>query len=179
MELRKEIEPDFETAEQRYPEVLRLILEYTDYCDEHGDEDMKAYQKLEETLHAMTGKEMSAFNLWEWWEGDGAENLSFDISLPDPEPVEDMTKEELTEMVRRMKTFELPDPDDQTFKALFYNQVCFGSGYYQMFLELNFKAYTVKLFQRHKNKEGKYFEYSIEEITETLWNGGIRKKTEI
>jgi len=29
MELRKEIEPDFDTAEKCYAEVLKLILEYT------------------------------------------------------------------------------------------------------------------------------------------------------
>ncbi|WP_300690727.1 hypothetical protein [Chryseobacterium sp.] len=37
MELRKEIEPDYDTAEKRYPEILKLILQYTDYCDENGD----------------------------------------------------------------------------------------------------------------------------------------------
>lgn len=39
MKLRKEILPDFETAEKLYPEVLKLILEFTDYCDENGYED--------------------------------------------------------------------------------------------------------------------------------------------
>ncbi len=92
MKLRDKIEPDFETAEKRYPEVLKLILDYTGWCDEHGDEDSVKYKKLEERLHIMTGKEMSRFNLWEWWEGDGAEYLSFDISLPDPKIVEDITK---------------------------------------------------------------------------------------
>lgn len=56
MELRKEIEPDFDTAEKRYPEVLQLILAYTDYCDEYGDEDHSAYKKLENRLHEITGK---------------------------------------------------------------------------------------------------------------------------
>jgi len=68
MELRQEIEPDFETAEKIYPEVLKLILTYTDYSDENGDDDNAEYQRLENTLHKMTGKDMSQFNLWEWWE---------------------------------------------------------------------------------------------------------------
>lgn len=63
MELRKEIEPDFETAEKLYPKVLKLILSYTDYCDENGDEDNSEYEKLEKKLHEMTRKDMSQFNL--------------------------------------------------------------------------------------------------------------------
>lgn len=170
MELRKEIEPDYDTAEKRYTEILKMILEYTDYCDENGDEDYTEYKKLENRLHEITGKEMSQFNLWEWWEADGAENLAFDIALPEPEIVKDITKTELYEIVRRMKTFEIPDGDG--FKSLFYNRICFGNGYYQKFLKLNFKTYDLRLFQRNKDKNGNYFEYSQDEITENLWNNG-------
>lgn len=175
MKLRDEIEPDFETAEKRYPEVLQLILEYTDWCDEHGDEDAVEYKKLEDELHKITGKEMSRFNLWEWWESDGAEHLSFDISLPDPHIVENITKDELAEIVRRMKTFEVNDPDDQSFKGRFYNYLCFGSDYFPDFLKLNCKDYHIQLFQCHQDKDGNYYEYSQEEITDTLWNGGLIK----
>jgi len=171
MELRKEIEPDFETAEKLYPDVLKLILDYTAYCDEHGDEDSSEYKNLENKLYRMTGKDMSQFNLWEWWEGNGAENLAFDICLPDPEKVERLTRSELAEIVRRMKTFEIPDPEDESFRSLFYNYICFGSDYYPNFLKINCKTYHIKLFQRHKNKNGEYFEYSEEDITDQLWNG--------
>ncbi|PIF45938.1 hypothetical protein CLU96_2954 [Chryseobacterium sp. 52] len=170
MELRKEIEPDFDTAEKLYPEILQLILEYTDECDENGDEDHTAYKKLENTLHEMTGKEMSRFNLWEWWEADGAENLAFDIALPDPKIIDNITKNELSEIVRKLKTFEVPGEDTESFKAQFYSNVCFGNGYYYQFLKLNFKTYNLKLFQRNKDKSGNYFEYSLEETTERLWN---------
>lgn len=170
MELRKEIEPDYDTAEKRYPEILKLILQYTDYCDENGDEEHTAYKKLEHQLHEMTGKDMSQFNLWEWWEADGAENLAFDIALPEPETVRDITKNELTEIVRRMKTFEISD--GESFKSMFYSRICFGNGYYHQFLKLNFKTYDLRLFQRNKDKKGNYFEYSQEETTEKLWNSG-------
>lgn len=43
MQLRKEIEPDFETVERHYPIVLRAIMRYTEYCDENGDEDLVEY----------------------------------------------------------------------------------------------------------------------------------------
>ncbi|SDI94441.1 hypothetical protein [Chryseobacterium jejuense] len=177
MKLRNEIEPDFETAEKRYPEVLKLILDYTEWCDEHGDEDSSEYKKLEDKLHTMTGKEMSRFNLWEWWEGEGAEYLSFNISLPDPQRIEGITKDELAEIVRRMSTFEIPDPNDQSFKGMFYNYICSGSDYFLDFLKMNFKGYHIKLFQSYKDKDGNYYEYSQEEITDTLWKGGRNHNT--
>lgn len=173
MELRKEIEPDFITAEKRYSKILQLILEYTEYCDEYGDEENTAYKKLENTLYELTGKEMSQFNLWEWWEGDGAENLAFDISLPDPVPVENITKNELEEIVTRLKSFELPvKTSENEFKSIFYSQLYFGNGYYHQFLKLNFKTYQPRLFQRNKHKNGNYFEYDKQEIVEILWNNG-------
>ena len=175
MELRKEIEPDFETTEKLYPEVLKLILNYTDYRDENGDEDNAEYQKLENTLHKMTGKDMSQFNLWEWWEEDGAENLAFDISLPDAKQVSKITQAELSEIVRRIKTYEIPDEEDKSFKSIFYNHTTFGNGYFGKFLEKNFNTYDYKLFQRNKDKQGNYFEYSQDEIVEKIWNKGNYK----
>jgi len=173
--LRKEIEPQFEIAEKRYPEVLKLILDYTDYCDENGDEDNIEYQKLEEKLHKLTGKDMSQFDLWEWWEADGAENLAFDISLPKPQIVEDITKEELAEIVRRLKTYEEPNENEEDFMSLFYSRPIFGNGFFEDFLRLNFKTYKEELFQRNKDKSGNYFEYNIDEIVEKIWNNGNYK----
>ena len=175
MELRKEIEPDFETAEKLYPEVLRLILNYTNYCDENGDEDNTEYTKLENVLHKMTGKDISQFNLWEWWEEEGAENLAFDISLPNPKQVNGVTHSELNEIIRRIKNYEESNEDDNSFKSNFYNYTIFGNSYFNKFLELNFKTYDYKLFQRNKNKQGNYFEYSQSEVVEKIWNNGNYK----
>lgn len=172
MELRKEIEPDIETAEKLYPEVLKLILAYTDYCDENGDEDNSEYQKLENKLHGITGEDISRFNLWEWWEAEGAENLSFDISLPDPKIVDNILKTELIEIVKRKLTFVMHNDNDDSFRGQFHYR--FGD-FYIDFLEKNFKTYNPKLFQRNKDKNGNYFEYSEDEIVEKLWNNGKYK----
>ena len=167
MELRKEIEPDFETAEKLYPKIVKLILEYTDYCDENGDEENIEYKKLEEKLHKMTGKDMTQFNLWEWWEADGAENLAFDISLPNPKIVKDITNLELEEIVRRIKTITLQDDNDESLKGQFHYRI---DDYYINFLELNFKTFDHCFFQRNKDKNGNYFEYSQNEIVAMLLN---------
>ncbi|MBF4484934.1 hypothetical protein [Flavobacterium sp. CSZ] len=169
MELRKEIEPQFDVAENRYPEVLKSILVYTDYCEKNGDEENIEYKKLEEKLHLMTGKEMSKFNLWEWWEEEGAENLAFDISLPDPQKVNSLTKEEVYEIVRRLKTFEeINTKHVSDFFSRFYQNTVYGNGYFMKFLEINFNKFRLNLFQRNKDKDGNYFEYSIDEVIAIL-----------
>lgn len=166
MKLRKEIEPDFDIAEKRYPEVLKLILAYTDFCDKNGDEDFIEYKKLENTLNKMTGKNISQFNLWEWWEEEGAEVLAFRIALPDAQKVSNITKDELAEIVKRLKQFVEIDESDKSFKAEFQYQI---DAYYYEFLKLNFKTYHPTLFQRNKDNDGNYFEYTKEEIVEKIW----------
>jgi hypothetical protein len=169
VKLRKEIQPQFDVAEDRYPEVLKLILDYTEYCDKNGDEAHIKYKKLEAKLHLMTGKDMSKFNLWEWWEEDGAENLAFDISLPEPEKIDTISTEEIYEIVRRLKTFEEPyNKSVPEFLATFYNNTVSGNGYFMKFLEMNCYAFRHNLFQRNKDKNGNYFEYSIDEVVAIL-----------
>lgn len=167
MKLRNEIEPDFDISEKRYPEVLELILAYADFCDENGDEDFIEYKKLENTLHEMNGKDMSQFNLWEWWEEEGAEILAFRIALPDAQKISNITRDELAEIVRRLKQFVEIEESDKSFKAEFQYHI---DVYYYELLKLNFKTYHPTLFQRNKDNDGNYFEYSIEEIVAKLWN---------
>lgn len=109
MNLRNTIEPQFDIAEKLYPEVLKPIMDYTDFCNENGDENNEEYKKLEATFHGMTGKDMLRFDLWEWWEGEGAEVLAFRISLPDPIKIGDISKDELFEIVRSKKGKDLRD----------------------------------------------------------------------
>ncbi|MET3027001.1 hypothetical protein ABXT06_10005 [Flavobacterium sp. UW10123] len=168
MKLRKEIEPQFDIAEKLYSQVLKLILDYTEFCDENGDEENIEYKNLEEKLHLLTGKDMTQFNLWEWWEEDGAENLAFNISLPEPQKLEHIDKSELIEIVKRIKTFDEPK-NISDFASTFYEYVIYGNGYFEKFLEKNFKNYKHNLFNRNKDKKGNYFEYSIDEIVDILW----------
>ena len=119
MQLRKEIEPDFETVEKRYPIALKAIMSYTAYCDENGDEDLVEYNKLADYLHQLTGKDMSQFNLWEWWEEEGAEVLAFRIVLPEPQCVHNITMDEVHEVVKRLKTDIYTSSEDGSLKEIF------------------------------------------------------------
>lgn len=166
MQLRKEIEPDFETVEKRYPIALKAIMSYTAYCDENGDEDLVEYNNLADYLHQLTGKDMSQFNLWECWEEEGAEVLAFKIVLPEPQCVHNITMDEVYEIVKRLKTDIYTSPEDGSLKELFkYNL----DEYYKLFLERNFNSYDPKLFERNKNDKGEYFEYTEAEIVQMLW----------
>ncbi len=166
MELREEIEPDFETAERLYPIVLKSIMDYTEYCDENGDEDFSEYEKLATSLHQLTGKDMSQYNLWEWWEEEGAEVLAFKIALPNPKVVDNVTKEELTELVSRLKAIKTLNEQDTSLKAKFIYHL---DEYYFRFLEINFKTFDYAFFESHKGSNGNYFEYTQQQIIERLW----------
>ncbi len=168
MLLREALEPQIDIARKQYAIIKNRILAYTVYCDENGDEDSSKYKELEDDLHRLTGKEMSKYNLWEWWEGDGIENLSFKIALPEPPQITDFTKEELTEVLKRIKTFEAPTKyeGDEILMLLWTNK----TDYYHELLKLNFDNYDFKYFIRNKDNNGNYFEYSIDDIVEQLWN---------
>jgi len=168
MQLSNLLEPDLKTAEQRYPEVLNAILAYTDFCDEHGDQDLSKYKELEHKLHLITGKQMSRFNLSEWWEEEGAEPLAFKISLPDPVISQEISREELAEIVSRLKTFDDSEDNQQSFSAQFGHHL---DKYYHALLSLNFKGYDLKFFQRNRDKNGKYFEYPQDEIVARIIQG--------
>ena len=92
--------------------------------------------------------------------------MSFRIALPDPVKVAGITKEELKEIVRRAVTFN-KEEDEESFKGQFKYHL---SDFYHDFLEMNFKLYERDLFYRQKDKNGNYFEYSVEEIVEKLWS---------
>ena len=165
--MRKELEPDMETAEKLYSQIIELIEEYTGYCDENGDEDNIEYKKLENKLHEITGKDISQYNLWEYWEEEGIEVLSFKISLPEPNIVKNITKDELIEIVKRLKASIFEKNCKNKFMEQFNYHL---NEYYHKLLEINFEKYEMKYFQRQKGKDGKYFEYNVEEIVEKIWD---------
>lgn len=172
--MRAEIEPNFALARERYEEVLESILDYVDYSNTHGgDKDGLGYKKLEEHLHDMTGKDISKFDLLNWWE-EGAEAIAFDIALPDPIKLDDISKDELKIIVERVKNFDLDDLDDE-FINEFYRRTISLKGYFMQFLKLNFKNCSESLFLTNVNMAGELFEYSSDEIVDILWGGVDRQ----
>lgn len=173
MELRTEIEPKLDTAEQLYPEILKQILAYTAFVDNGGDEDSAEYTKLEQRLQKLTNKDITKYNLWEYWEEEGAEVLAFRIALPDPEKIDNITKDEVSEIVRRIRHSENweKDWDEMTFTEQFS---IYLDQYYYEFLKLNFTTYNYqKIFGPQKDKHKNAFWLTDEEIVERLWKATI------
>ncbi len=168
--LRKEIEPLVDKAEKIYPDILKSLLDYTEFVDEKGDEDNIEYQKVVDYLTELTGKNIaeSDYAIWEYWEVNGAHRESFKIALPNPIIVDEITKEELTEIVTRIISFKLPEYLKTEFivKNEFEWEIL---DYYHQFLKLNFKKYKYKIFNRQKDINGEWYEPSTEEIVAKIW----------
>jgi len=78
--LRKELRPDFATAEKLYPLVLKRLRDYEAFHDAQSEDTPeevfdKEYKAMEQYLSELTGKDLSDTWLWEWWEGNGIETL--------------------------------------------------------------------------------------------------------
>lgn len=109
MKSEQALEPPLAVAEERYATILASILAYTQFCDTHGDDDNAEYDRLADQLQALSGKDISRFNLREWWEEEGAEVLAFRIALPDPVKLDGVSRTDITHIVARLGTFELPE----------------------------------------------------------------------
>jgi hypothetical protein len=158
-----QIKPDFESARKIYDEILEQILAYTNFCDENDGEE---YRKVEKCLAQISGKDMSKFSLHEWCEAKCAKNIAFDITLPEPKVVPDITKDELRQIVERMLA-----PVPEFYLETFYVRVksACKSAYFAEFLRLNFAdTFSFKLFERQKI-DGMVRELSAHEIVEILW----------
>jgi len=164
--MRKELEPDMEIAEKLYSQIKGLIEKYTEYCDEYGDGEEIEYKNLENKLYEITGKDISQYNLSEYSEEEGLEVLSFRISLPEPKIVSDITEEEVTEIVKRIKSDVFQESNENNFKNIFH---CYLGDYYHKLLKRNFKKYKYEYFNSQKGNDGKYFKYTTEEIARKIW----------
>ncbi len=160
MKLRAEIEPKMAIAEKHYQTILDIICEYENYVDENGDEDNEQYKKIETRIGKLTGKDMSRYNLYETWESEGSEVLSFRIGLPDPEKVDNITDDEIREVVTRIRTFDYPEKVE-SFEDAFGMYL---DHYYHSFLKLNCRKYNYAYFICQKDGS----EFSIEQIVEKL-----------
>ena len=171
MKLREEIEPKISQAEEIYPQVLNLIHEYDDACDDENDEKC---EEVVRQLSELTGKEITEDDLFEHWEVDGDDQIAFGFSLAEPSLLSSsLSKDELFEIVQRIRD---PKHDDLNYidknvpfpKELIWWRL---NDYYIELLELNLKlpkTFSIaSLFNRQK-VNGKYVEFTPAEILEKI-----------
>ena len=169
--LRKELRPDFATAEKLYPLVLKRLKSYEkfyDSCYAFSEEELdKEYKAMEQYLSKLTGKDLSDTWLWEWWEGNGIEVFAFDLAMPDPVKHNNLTREDIAAFVRIIIDSEFECEND--FQEEFMMDMFYENQYFYKFLELNCPHFDPSVFNTTKDKKGNYHEPTVEEVMKKIW----------
>lgn len=172
--LRDEIEPRYEVAEEHYQKALGMIENYltNNHYNREERNDCDAIKLLTDSLNQITGKSLS------WRElGNNIENmiphfLAFNISLPDPQKVDNVSREELTEIVRRILSYKIPRYVGHGLQESYYNYTLGENDYHMNFLRRNFKTFDEALFEKIETPTKIYFKLDENLIVERLWNKG-------
>ena len=170
--LRKELRPDFATAEKLYPLVLKRLADYETFHDAQSEDTPeevfdKEYKAMEQYLSKLTGKDLSDTWLWEWWEGNGIEVFAFDLAMPDPVKHNNLTREDIAAFVRIIIDNEFKCEND--FQEEFMPYMFYAHQYFYKFLALNCPHFDPTVFNTTKDKEGKYHEPTVEEVMKKIW----------
>ncbi len=169
--LRKELRPDFATAEKLYPLVLKRLKSYEkfyDSCYAFSEEELdKEYKAMEQYLSELTGKDLSDTWLWEWWESNGIEVFAFDLAMPDPVKHNDLTREDIAAFVCIIIDNEFKCEND--FQEEFMLYMFYAHQYFYKFLALNCPHFDPTVFNTTKDKNGKYHQPTVEEIMNKIW----------
>lgn len=140
--------PNIALAQNLYPEVLAYLQDFEKFNDDNSltEQQFKnAYQDLEKLLQDLTQKDMSNYQLWEWWECEGVGVLAFEIALPNP-TIYQFNKDELRDIVCIIKNYTYPCQNE--FEDLFCSHII--DNYFHQLLALNFpKSYDYDYFLRH------------------------------
>ncbi len=169
--LRKELRPDFATAEKLFPLVLKRLKSYEkfyDSCYAFSEEELdKEYKAMEQYLSELTGKDLSDTWLWEWWEGNGIEVFAFDLAMPNPVKHNDLTREDIAAFVCIIIDNEFECEND--FQEEFMPYMFYAHQYFYKFLALNCPHFDPTVFNTTKDKNGKYHQPTVEEIMNKIW----------
>ena len=170
--LRKELRPDFATAEKLYPLVLKRLEDYEAFHDAQSEDTPeevfdKEYKAMEQYLSELTGKDLSNTWLWEWWESNGIEAFAFDLAMPDPVKHNNLTREDIAAFVRIIIDNEFECEND--FQEEFMMDMFYEHQYFYKFLELNCPHFDPTVFNTTKDKKGKYHEPTVEEVMKKIY----------
>jgi hypothetical protein len=165
MILRAELEPQITIAEKLFPKIFELISLYDSGYDNEDEAKMKLAINQ---ISSLTNKNINVEDLFEYWEGESQGELTFKLSLPYPFKVENISKEELIEIVQRMQSFDdngisekLSDLGVPLSGVLNYH-------YYPELIKRNFAYPDPSSLLDKQFVNGKYVEYSTEEIVNRI-----------
>ena len=169
--LRKELRPDFATAEKLYPLVLKRLKSYEkfyDSCYAFSEEELdKEYKAMEQYLSKLTGKDLSDTWLWEWWEGNGIEVFAFDLAMPNPVKHNNLTREDIAAFVRIIIDNEFKCEND--FQEEFMPYMFYAHQYFYKFLALNCPHFDPTVLHTTEYKNGEHHQPTVEGVMEKIW----------
>lgn len=165
-QLRVALEPQLAVAAQRYPQAVKLLTAYDEACDKAADQEA---QTIIEALQQLTGKPVSEADLFEYYEASSKEELAWQLSLPAPQQVERITKDEVAEIVRRLHEPSAPTTEWADLTLEEQVSLYYLADYYHNLLKIHLPAsYRYQYFNRYKGPDGQYQTLSQEEIVAKL-----------
>lgn len=176
VQLRDEIEPQYELFEKYYHRVLEIIsnFENDDSYNMEGINDNATIKLmiLTDSLNQITGKKLSWQDVANKMEIMAPFHMAFNISLPHPSKVDNITRDELTEIVRRILTYKIGRYEGSVLQENYYHYTLGKDDYFMDFLRHNFKTFDEALFEKIETPTEDHFKFDENHIIERLWNKG-------
>ena len=187
--MRKELKPNLEFAGKIFPKVYELVEKasfflHKDYLkktmDDNNFGDMyknlkkyitkrleyKTFTKIENRLSTITAKDMSQYHSFKFWLGAG-ETKAFILSVPDPKIINDISKEELTEIVTKIWRRGFLEKDDIKYSIEKYGYYLIH--YYKKLLEINFGSNSSNIIEKYDWRFSRSINENIIDIVKELW----------
>jgi hypothetical protein len=170
--MRNELEPNLVLAKKLFPKILNLIDEFNNSWGNYY-ENVEKYEELINEISKITGKEISRLRKYDDFSHGmytlGEDRLAFDFALPAPIVVNDISKEELTEVVKRITVDRYKEEENDDF----LKEINFDLwGYYFELLQINFYI-NINDYTSYQNEEtGEYIDYTPDEIANNILSIG-------
>ena len=122
MKLPNELETNIKEAEKNYPIVKELLVKFDRAFDDFDENEMDI---IIHELNQLTDKQIDKEDIFDYWEYTNQEDLAFSLALPDPDRVDSITKEEISEIKQRIEILHEFDEEQQKniSEFLFNNNV--------------------------------------------------------
>ena len=194
--MRKELKPNLEFAEGIFPKVNELIKNafvylHKEYLVLIYDPDnsklttpgkikisklkynitkrleSKTFLNIENELSDITLKDMGYYHNIDFWFLAG-EPQAFILSVPDPVIINDITKDELTEIVTKIWKRGFLEKDDSKYIIGEYGYHLIN--YYKKLLEINFGNYSLEIIDKYDWRFSRSISENISDTVEEIFS---------
>jgi len=188
--MREELKPNLEFAENIFPKVYKLVKKAFVFL--HNERLMKKYvtennifmhnnwknncltrrlehktfTKIENKLSKITAKDMSQYHNPDFWLFAG-DSKAFIISLPEPKIINDISKEELTEIVTKIWKRSFLEEEDRKYSVAKYGY--YLKHYYKKLLEINYGSNSINIIEKYDWLFSRSINENIIDTVNEIW----------